>query len=150
MRVDDRNIDHIDADIGIGRISVVIGACLRVILRLLDLTLLDNFLVFDHAAAAVWAVVPAFLAPGAASRTAFIVFDLRAGDLFLGLLPRSEPGARSDPFREFDDQEDRENNEKAQENHYGNQGADYSPDPFGNGFFGINPCFGISAVLMIR
>ena len=86
----DGNIDHVDADIGVRGIPVAVGTGVRVALGLFDLALLNDLLALDHAAAAVGAVVLAFLTRHAAARTEFIVFDLRAGDLLLGLRFRTE------------------------------------------------------------
>ena len=92
-RTHDGDIDHIDVDISIRRIAVVIRAVLGVLLGFFDLALLNDLFAFDHAAAAVLAAVLAFLTAGAAARAALVVFDLRTGDLLFRLLLGAETDA---------------------------------------------------------
>ena len=93
MRMADRNVDHVDMNISVRGITVMIRAIFHVFFRLFDLALLHDLFALDHTAAAILAAVLAFLAAGATARAALVVFDLRAGDLLFRLLLGPESDA---------------------------------------------------------
>ena len=77
-------------DICVRGISIPVGALLGIFLRFLDLALFHDFLALDHASAAVLAGILPLFTGGTAARAVIVVDDLRADDLFLGLLVGSE------------------------------------------------------------
>ena len=95
-------------DVSVRGITIPVGAVFRVLLRFLDLILLYDFFFLDHTAAAVFAVVFAFLACSSAAGAIVIVLDLCSSDLFFCCLGGTEALAVGDPSKEFNDQNDRD------------------------------------------
>ena len=67
MGQDDRDVHHVDADIGVRRVSVAPGPVFRVVFRLLDLAFLHDLLALDHITAAVGTNVLALFPRSAAA-----------------------------------------------------------------------------------
>ena len=92
---------------GIGGVPVSVGTGSAVVFRFIQVFFLNDLPAFDHTAAAVWTVVPAFLVGGSAAGTGLIILDLGAGDLFLvgnAVGGRTaESCAAGDPAEEPDD-----------------------------------------------
>ena len=100
-RAADRHIDHIYPDISISRIPISVGTLFRVVLRILQLILLDDLLTLDHAAATVLTAVFPFLTCRPATRAVFIILYFRAGYLFLHLLSGTESDSIYNPHDKF-------------------------------------------------
>ena len=83
---EDRDINHIYADVGVIRVPVMVGAVLCVLFRILDLIFFDDLLAFYHTSPAIGTAVFSLLACGAAARTGLIILDLGPGDFLLRFL----------------------------------------------------------------
>ena len=79
-----RDVEDIYKDIGIGGTAVVVSTVCGIFLRIFQVLFLHDFPAFDHAAAAVWAVILTFLAGGAAAGAVIKILDFGADDLLPG------------------------------------------------------------------
>ena len=113
----DRDIDHIDMDVGIGTASIPVGAGLAVVLGFFKILFFNDFLALDHTAPAIRADVFALDASGAAAGAGLVVFDLGSHNLLfsgsVGTVAKTQP--LRNPAEEFHEQDDR-NNEEDDEN----------------------------------
>lgn len=109
-----RHIDHIYVNVSIRTAAISVSTGLSVLFGLFQIFFFDNLLALDHGMPAVRALVLALHAACAAAGAAFIVHDLRAGDLFadfgaiVGITAKSHKA--EDPSEEVDDEEDRRRN----------------------------------------
>ena len=91
--------EHIYKDIGIGGTAIVVSTVCSVFLRIFQVLFLHDLPAFDHAAAAVRAVILALLAGGAAAGAVIKILDFGADDLLPGRSAggTAEPQAFPDP-----------------------------------------------------
>ena len=117
------HVDHVDHNIGVGTVSVPIGAGFAVFPGLLQILFLDDLFALDHTSAAVGAFILAFYPSGAAAGAGLIVFDLGADDLLFGGLAgrAAETETLGNPAYEFCDHHDGQNNKEKERDQSNNE-----------------------------
>ena len=79
-----RDIDHVDMDVGVGVAAVMVCTGFTVISGLVQILFFNDLLALDHTASAIGAVVLALDASRAAAGAGLVILDLGADDLLLG------------------------------------------------------------------